>query len=150
MQSNALLQSNASTSLIIIPTRKLSMGGEVMSTKKRQLNALCPLLFILCLGGITLNASADGFDYHSNSNAWGGSDEDTILIESEAETKISYSKVVNAACKSLLGLDIDKYFSGGKNKHREGISQLNDLAERAHYRIRLDQEEISLNFKLNL
>lgn len=121
-----------------------------MTSKKRPFNALYPCLLMLCLNGMTFKAAADGFDYHSASKAWGGSDEDTILIESEAETKISYSKAIKAACKSLLGLDIEKYFSGGKNKQSEVIRQLNDLAERTHYRIRLEQEEISLNFKLNL
>lgn len=117
---------------------------------KRLLASLCPCILAAVFFSVSINTHAEGFDYKTNSSYWGGSDEDTILVESEADTKISYTQAVKAACKNFLGLDIDSYFSGGKNKSSEVIRQLNDLAERSHYRLRLDKEEVTLNFTLNL
>jgi hypothetical protein len=104
----------------------------------------------MCLWSLSLNTLADGFDYKSSTHQWGGNDEDTILVEDVIKQKISYSRAIKAACKNLLGFDIDKYFSGGKNKRSEVIRQLDDLAERSHYHLRLDQEEITFKFTLNL
>lgn len=121
----------------------------IISTQRLS-RLICPCLLILSIWGLSLNAIAEGFDYSSNTHSWNGSGDDTILVEQEASQKISYSRAVKAACKNLIGLDIDKYFSGGKNKRSEVIRQLNDLAERSHYYLRLDQEEVTLKFTLNL
>mgnify|MGYP003673199953 CR=1 FL=1 len=104
----------------------------------------------MSLWGFSLNTLAESFDYKSGTSHWSGSDEDTILIEDVAKQKISYGRAIKAACKNLLNFDIDKYFSGGKNKRSEVIRHLADLSERSHYYMRLDQEEITFKFTLNL
>ncbi len=117
----------------------------------RQLSkSLCSCLLFICLSSVGVNTHAEGFDFHSDTQYWGGSDEDTILVEDQAEFKISYSKAVKAACKNLLNFDIDKYFSGGKNKRDEVIRHLNDLSERSHYYLRLDQDKVAFKITLNL
>lgn len=123
---------------------------EVIMSIRRLSMSLCPCFLFICLCSISLNSNAEGFDYHSDTSYWGGSDEDTILIEDEKNLKISYSKAIKAACKSLLGFDIDNYFTGGKNKRDAVIRKLDDLSERTHYRLRLDQDEVAFKFTLNL
>jgi hypothetical protein len=117
---------------------------------RRLSMSLCPCMLFMFLWGLSLNALSEGFDYKPSTSYWSGSDEDTILIEDIVKQKISYSRAIKAACKNLLGLDIDKYFSGGKNKRSEVIRQLTDLSERSHYYLRLDQEEVTFKFTLNL
>lgn len=117
---------------------------------RRLFTSLSSCILATCFWSVSLTVHADDFDSQPSISTWGENDEDTILVEGEAKTKISYSQAVKAACKRLLGLDIDMYFSGGKNKRNKVIRQFNDLAERSHYRLRLDQEKISLNFSLNL
>jgi len=121
---------------------------EVIMSIRRLSKSLCPCVLFICLCGLGIGAHADGFD--SNPNYWGGSDEDTILIEDKADFKISYSKAIKSACKNLIGLDIDKYFSGGKNKRSAVIRQLNDLSDRSYYRLRVDEDEVRFKFTLNL
>jgi hypothetical protein len=115
---------------------------------RRLAKSLCPCLLFVGLLSWGLYANAEGFDYQPKPNYWGGSDEDTILIENDM--KISYSRAIKSACKNLIGFDIDKYFSGGKNKRSSVISHLDDLAERSHYYLRLDEEEVTFKFTLNL
>jgi hypothetical protein len=79
-----------------------------------------------------------------------GSDEDTILIEREQKFKISYSRALKAFCKQVFKFDIDQAFSTGKNKRSDVIRQLDDLSERTHYSMRLEKDEITLKFSLNL
>ena len=103
-----------------------------MTLTKQLFTLLYPYIFIIALGGISFDTHSEGFNKHSLSNTLGGSDDDTILIEREAKTKISYSRAIKSAFHSLLGLDIDKFFSIGKNKRSEVIRHLDDLAERSH------------------
>jgi hypothetical protein len=117
---------------------------------RRPAQSLCPCVLFVCLWGWGLSANAQGFDYRSEPNYWGGSDEDTILIENETDMKILYSGVIKSVCKNLIGFDIDKYFSGGKNKRTTVISNLDDLTERSHYYLSLNEEELTFKFTLNL
>tara|TARA_R110001592_G_scaffold86031_1_gene254017 strand:- start:24373 stop:24735 length:363 start_codon:yes stop_codon:yes gene_type:complete len=117
---------------------------------RRLTKSLCSCLLFICLYGLGFGVHAEGFDYHSNTSNWGGSDEDTILIEDEIDMKISYSRAIKSACKNLIGFDIDKFFSGGKNKRSAVIRHLDDLSERSHYYLRLDQEKVTFKFTLNL
>lgn len=119
-------------------------------TIQRLSKSLCSCLLFIFLCSFGLSAHAEGFDYQHGAGYWGGSDDDTILIEDDADMKISYTSAIKVACKSLIGLDIDKFFSGGKNKRSAVIRHLNDLAERSHYYFRLDQEEVAFKFTLNL
>ena len=117
---------------------------------QRLTKSLCHCLLFVCLWGFGLSAHAEGFDYHSEPNYWGGSDEDTILIEDEVDMKISYSRAFKSVCKNIIGLDIDKYFSGGKNKRSSVISHLNDLADRSHYYLHLNEEQVTFKYTMNL
>lgn len=120
-----------------------------MSIKRRQLPMSSCLLFVFVFS-ISFTLQAQPFERHTNPDYWGGSDEDTILVEYTQGQKISYSRAIKAACKNLIGFDIDAYFSGGKNKRSAVIKQFDDLAERSSYRVKLDQEEITFKFSLNL
>lgn len=114
--------------------------------------SLQPCLLIMILWSISLSSSAQTFDFDTQPAFVGGngSDEDTILIEKEERFKVSYSRAFKAICKQLLNFDIDKAFSTGQNKRNDVIRHLNDLSERSHYSIKLDQDEITLKFSLNL
>tara|TARA_R110001592_G_scaffold177076_2_gene417349 strand:+ start:162742 stop:163098 length:357 start_codon:yes stop_codon:yes gene_type:complete len=115
---------------------------------RRLSKSLEPCVLFISLCGFGFGAHAEGFD--SKPHFWGGSDEDTILVEDEADFKISYSKAIKSACKNLIGFDIDKYFSGGKNKRSAVIRQLNDLSDRSYYRLRVDEDTVRFKFTLNL
>ena len=119
-------------------------------TIRRLSKSLYPCILLICLFGFNLHSHADGFDYQSEISYGGGNDEDTILIEEQASFKISYSKAIKAACKNLLGFDLDSYFTGGKNKRSMVIRHLDDLSERTYYRLKLNQDEVTFNFTLNL
>lgn len=120
-----------------------------MSIRRLPISFRVGILFTL-LWSFSASLHAQSFEPTANPSHWGGSDEDTILVEYTQDSKISYSRTIKAACKSLLGFDIDAFFSGGKNKRSAVIRQFDDLSERTHYRLRLDQEEVAFKFTLNL
>lgn len=117
---------------------------------RRLLTSLYPCVLFLSLFSISLYSHADRFDYSGHGQYWGGSDEDTILIEDQSKFKISYSKALKAACKNFLGFDFDDYFSGGNNKKNAAIRHLDELSERTYYRLRVDQDEVYFKFTINL
>lgn len=120
-----------------------------MSTARFSVSFRAGMLVTLLLS-VSLSLQAQTFEPTAHASNWGGNDEDTILVEYDQSDKISYSRTIKAACKSLLGFDIDAFFSGGKNKRSAVIRQFDDLAERTHYRLRLDQEEVAFKFTINL
>ena len=113
---------------------------------------LHPCFLIVLLWSFSLSSSAQAFEVDTYPAFVGGngSDEDTILVEREQRYKISYSRALKAICKQLFNLDIDKAFSTGQNKRNDVIRHLDDLSERSHYRLKLDKDEITLKFSLNL
>ena len=116
-----------------------------MSTTRFSVSFRAGMLLTF-LFSVSLSLQAQTFEPTAHASHWGGNDEDTILVED----KISYSRSIKAACKSLLGFDIDAFFSGGKNKRSAVIRQFDDLAERTYYRLRLDQDEVAFKFTINL
>lgn len=113
---------------------------------------LQPCLMLILLWSVSFSSSGQTFDMETYPAFVGGngSDEDTILIEKEQRYKISYSRALKAICKQLFNFDVDKAFSTGQNKRHDVIRHLDDLSERSHYSIKLDQDEITLKFSLNL
>lgn len=112
--------------------------------------SLLPYLSAILLGCSSFYTYAEGFDYQAHASTSHNNGEETILVEGESDFKLSYTRAVKAACKNLLGIDIDQYFSGGQNKRSEVIRRLADLSERTHYNLRLEEEKVALNFTLNL
>lgn len=113
---------------------------------------LCILLVIFW--SFSLNAQSQSFDAANGGIYYGGNgsgnDDDTILVEQEVNFKLSYSRAIKAFCINVLSLDFDKTFSFGKNKRSDIIRHLDDLSERSHYSLKVEQDEVSLRFTLNL
>lgn len=114
--------------------------------------SLHPCVLLVMLWSLSLNSFGQTYDSLPHPAYYGGngSDEDTILVEQELRYKISYSRALKSICKHLFNIDVDKAFSTGKNKRSDVIRQLDDLSERSHYSLKLNHDEISFKFKLNL
>lgn len=114
--------------------------------------SLHPCVLLLMLWSFSLSSFGQSYATLPHPAYYGGngSDEDTILVEQELNYKISYSSALKTICKHLFNLDVDKAFSAGKNKRSDVIRQLDDLSERSHYSLKLDHDEITFKFKLNL
>lgn len=114
--------------------------------------SLHPFVLLVMLWSLSLSSFGQTYDSLPHPAYFGGngSDEDTILVEQELRYKISYSGALKAICKHLFNIDVDRAFSTGKNKRSDVIRQLDDLSERSHFSLKLDHDQVSFKFKLNL
>jgi hypothetical protein len=76
-------------------------------------------------------------------------DDETILIEKEISTRLSYSAAFKSFSKHLLKFDIDSFFSGGKNCRDAVIRSFSDFSNRTKYRLNLKHDEVEVRFTLN-
>jgi len=75
--------------------------------------------------------------------------DDTILIEKEVSQKIPYGRIAKAVVNRLFKVDVQKMFTGGKNRKTACVRNFSDYADRTKYRMGIKKDKVELKFSLN-
>ena len=75
--------------------------------------------------------------------------DDTILIEKEVSNKIPYSRLAKAVVKHFFKMDVQKMFTGGKNRKTASVRNFSEYADRTKYRVGVKRDTVELKFSLN-
>ena len=87
-------------------------------------------------------ASAQSFPFSS-------SGDDTILIEKEVSNKIPYSRIAKAVVNRLFKVNVQKMFTGGKNRKTACVRNFSEYADRTKYRLGVKKDKVEVKFSLN-
>jgi len=75
--------------------------------------------------------------------------DDTILIEKEVSQKIPYGRIAKAVVKRLFKVDVQKMFTGGKNRKTACVRNFSEYVDRTKYRVAVKKDKVELKFSLN-
>jgi len=75
--------------------------------------------------------------------------DDTILIEKEVSKKIPYSRIAKAVVNRLFKVNVQKMFTGGKNRKTACVRNFSEYADRTKYRFGVKKDKVEVKFSLN-
>ncbi len=76
-------------------------------------------------------------------------EEDTILIEKEANTKIPYHLILKKFSNRMFQFDTEHLISFGKGRSDHIVRSFADIRERFKTRVNVDRDEVKLNMSVN-
>ena len=85
----------------------------------------------------------------AQSNTLSSGGDDTILVEKEGSKKIPYSRIAKAGFNRLFKVDVQKVFTGGKNRKTAVVRNFSEYADRTKYRFRVKKDKVEMKFSLN-
>jgi hypothetical protein len=76
------------------------------------------------------------------------SEDDTILVDQQPNTKIPYSKIVRTVIKKFFNLDSEQLMTFGGNSSKQVARSFSDYVDRTKTKVKVKEDEIEFELKL--